>query len=366
MATARQQQAMNQLQPILQSVAQVVPENLVQKERLGTELCFDYIQPLLNEITNAAKRLLKLELEKVPHGLISQLVSPFQQIQSLINQIGTFTVSNGTGTRNQIGQSLEDHWNSIYMLVNVILSSQDEHLARNEIELLSTQLKTSVQLSSDAAEALRAKQVEMTRNLDAFLEEKSATFAKEGEAKLKAVEDALDAVRKVAAEAGVSQTARHFKDEAREHLITARFWLAALTIMVSVLISFSLFSNVILNWAGTPEPASDAANILQIRYLAQKGLIVFCLVFALIWSAKNYGASRHNYVVNKHRNNALGSFQAFAASAVDEQTKSAVLIQATQSIFSPQTSGYVKTDGENSPQGPIIEILRSIGASKDK
>ena len=100
-------------------------------------------------------------------------------------------------------------------------------------------------------------------------------------------------------------------------------------------------------------------------FLTQKGLIVFCLIFALIWAAKNYGATRHNYVVNKHHNNALGSFQAFATSAADAQTKSAVLIQATQSIFTPRASGYVKSDGENSPSSPIVEILRSTGVSKE-
>jgi hypothetical protein len=73
-------------------------------------------------------------------------------------------------------------------------------------------------------------------------------------------------------------------------------------------------------------------------------LIIFVLTFMMVWAAKNFNASVHNYVVNRHRRNALASFQAFVEGASSDEVKDAVLMQATSAIFTPQDSGYTKID----------------------
>ena len=368
MATARQQQQLNQLQPILNSIASYDPALLIQKERLGSDLCFEFLSPLLNEVVASVQKLLKLDLGKVPYGVLNQLQAPFQNISNTYAQIGAFSPAghgNAIAVRDNLALSLEDQWNGIYLTVSILLGAPGDENVRKEIEVLTTQIRTTTQLSSDALNALNTKKQEIEQTLESFLSSKAEEFTTIGEQKLRQVTGALDEVRKAAMEAGVSQRATYFKEEADEHLASARVWLVALIFLVVCLFFFSLFGTHVMSLAGVPEPASDASNILQIKYLIQKGMIVFGLLYGLMWASRNYGASRHNYVVNKHRSNALGSFQAFAASASDAETKSAVLIQATQSIFSPQASGYVKNDGDNSPTSPIIEILRSVG-SKEK
>jgi hypothetical protein len=79
---------------------------------------------------------------------------------------------------------------------------------------------------------------------------------------------------------------------------------------------------------------------------------------------RNYAASRHNLVVNRHRQNALSSFETFVKGAGDQQTKDAVLLQATQSIFVPQDSGFIRGESTPQPGSQIIEILRGIGGGK--
>lgn len=370
MASVRQKEQINQLIPVLSQIGKMRPEHIVQRERLGSELSFEFLLPLFIEICSSAEELQKFDLERIPHGVLQQIFSHFQQIHSLLQQIANFSPSqhgNAIQARDSYANSLEDQWNSVYLTVRTVLLAPQQDTSRKEFEMLASQIKASIQLSSEAADALRAKQVELEQNLSMFLNDKSLEFEREGENKLKLVSAALDEVRKAAAEAGVSQTAVHFKEEADEHLGAATWWLVALIAVTIALLFFSLFGNQILIWAGSPPPSSNADNFEHIRYFSQKGLIIFCLIFGLIWVARNYGASRHNYVVNKHRNNALGSFQAFVASATDDQTKNAVLIQATQSIFSPQPSGYVKTDGDNATNSPVLEIVRAVGGSpKDK
>jgi hypothetical protein len=368
MATTRQNQVISQLNPILKTIAEVEPASLVQKDRLGSEFSFEYLLPLLTEVCSTSLELLDADLQSVPYGVLQKLVAPFQQIQNALIGIRGFSSNQGNPiqARETLGNTLEDQWSLVYLSVKTIVQSPNEESVKKEFGVLTSQVDASIKLSSDAAESLRAKQKELEETLSHFLTRKSSEFEQEAQEKLKMVTAALEEVRKAAAEAGVSQTAVHFKEEAREHEKAAWFWLGGLIAVTVALLLFSLFANAILSWTGSPEPAAGSENIVHIRYLSQKGLIVFCLIFALIWAARNYGASRHNYVVNKHRNNALGSFQAFVTSATDEQTKNAVLIQATQSIFSPQPSGYVKTDGENAPNTPILEIVRAVGGTKEK
>lgn len=368
MATSRQSQFITPLLHALGPISQLDPASLVSEKKLGSDLSFEFLLPQFVETINAAKKLQTVDFEKIPYGHLSQLNSSFTQILSLLQQIAAFSPTshgNPLQAREALAQGLEDHWNSIYLIVRTILGNSDVESAKNEMDLILSQVKTSVQLSSDAAESLRAKQTEIDRNLDLFLKEKTETFEKEGAEKLELVNRALDEVRNAAAEAGVSQTSVHFKKEADEHFDSSVKWRNGLILIILLLILFSFFGTELLELTGTKIPDTTTDGVQLAIFLTQKGLIVFCLIFALIWAARNYGAARHNYVVNKHRNNALGSFQAFSTSAADSQTKSAVLIQATQSIFTPQASGYVKSDGENSPSSPIVEILRSTGVSKE-
>lgn len=364
MPSNRQNQYLPQLHQILGQVASISPESIVQREKLGSELSFEFILPQVVEIVSAARGLQKTNLDRVPFGILAAILGNFQQINQLFQQVISFSPAqhgNASQVRDSYAMGIEDQWNALYPQIRMILGSQDDDVAKNQVEALTAQVRTAVQLSSDAADSLRSKQQEIDHMLTKFLDERKETFDKEGAEKLAIIDRALNEVRNAAVEAGVSQTSKYFHDEASEHRRTSFAWLGATGLSIVLLVLFSLFGTSLLTYLGNPEPLAGAENLVHVRYLAQKGLIVFCLIFALILSAKNYGAARHNYVVNKHRNNALSSFQAFAASAADDQTKSAVLIQATQSIFSPQASGYVKTDGDNSPQTPVIEILRSVG-----
>ena len=93
-------------------------------------------------------------------------------------------------------------------------------------------------------------------------------------------------------------------------------------------------------------------------------LILSLLYFGMVWSSKNYLAHRHNVVVNKHRANALKTFQSFVEGAEgDSQTKNAVLIQATTAVFSPQKSGFLRKESDTQAPNRIIEILQNATSS---
>jgi hypothetical protein len=78
-------------------------------------------------------------------------------------------------------------------------------------------------------------------------------------------------------------------------------------------------------------------------------------------AAKNYRTHRHLVVVNQHRQSALRTFEAFIkAASGDDQTKNAVLLEATRCIFAPANTGYLGGEEEN-PSNRIIEIFKTVG-----
>lgn len=369
MASARQIQLINQLTPLMDAIVERNPALLVQKERLGAELSFESILDVLVDIVSSVSKLKATNLEAIPYPVLNQLMQAFQQLNQGLGQVSNFspTAPNALQVRDSIITNLENTWGGVYVSVRVVLdSSRGEDALKSEIGELASQSRMTLEKSSEALLTLESKKREVDEKLAAFMEEQSTAFEKKGAERLSLVNSALEEVRRAAAEAGVSQTSTHFVQEATEHARSSKGWLWATATTGIALLIFSIFGTLFMTWVGVSEPGSDAKDMVYFRYFAQKGLVVFCLFFALLWCARNFSAAKHNYIVNKHRSNALASFQAFATSAADEQTKSAVLVQATQSVFSPQPSGYIKNDGENSPTSPIVEILRSATSAKDK
>ena len=183
------------------------------------------------------------------------------------------------------------------------------------------------------------------------MEEKDALLAE--------MRTTLSTVKDLAAETGVTKHSDLFGKEAQDHLSAASRWLLA-----TGGFGFSMFlyaAYFIWNDAQTKVEANLYASI---NFLAPRLTILLVIGFALVWSARNYASSKHNQVVNRHRQNALNSFETFAKGAQDKETKNAVLLQATQSIFSPQDTAFSKNDPPTAPGAQIIEIVRGISGSK--
>ncbi|MBZ5671148.1 MAG: hypothetical protein LAO04_15645 [Acidobacteriia bacterium] len=161
----------------------------------------------------------------------------------------------------------------------------------------------------------------------------------------------------MAQESGVSQHAVHFKGEADRHEATAKQWLSATIWLAAVTLAFAIAFFVLYFTIGSTLTATQ-----NLQLAISKVIIIFILLSATFWVGRTYRAHRHNAVVNRHRQNALTTFRTFVEATGDEPTKNAVLLQATQCIFSPQQTGYVSSESEPGiPQ--VLEIVRTLGKS---
>ncbi|GAB1402311.1 hypothetical protein MASR1M68_12220 [Elusimicrobiota bacterium] len=72
----------------------------------------------------------------------------------------------------------------------------------------------------------------------------------------------------------------------------------------------------------------------MVQFTFSKIIIFSSLFFLLTLAFKSYKASKHNEILNKHRQNAITTFEKFVKSANDDKTKNAVLLQTVNAICS--------------------------------
>ena len=321
---------------LLNSILARTPESLIRKESLGTELSFENGLPYFSRVFSLVYALKNCDLSRVPHPLLAQIHSSLSEIDILIKEVENFSVastSNPAGTRD-----------------NFIIQFNEKYAGW--FNIMSPIIAFSVREGTDF-QALQKQANDFVNNIEKI--QKQAMEASEKQKK--ELDLILETVRRAAAEVGVSQHSTHFKDEASEYKIEARTWLKRAT-------GFAIGTGV---WGLgafyfmqiSPERLNDLSFI---QIMIARFSVLLILFISTIWCSKNYASACHNYVINKHRQNALSTFETFVKAVDDNdmQTKNAVLLQATQCIFSPQTTGFSDKGTDTESPTKIIEFVKDV------
>ncbi len=155
-------------------------------------------------------------------------------------------------------------------------------------------------------------------------------------------------MRTQAAESGVTQEAVHFSDEADRHEEGAVNWRRAIIAISLVIVAYAVASIFFID---PPEKVAEVIN-----FVANKLMIFGVLVYLLSVATKNYMSNMHNRTVNRHRKNALLTYNTLAAGALGDEVKDKILESASACIYSHQDTGYIK---QNSPSSinSVIEMM---------
>jgi len=328
----------NALLTTLRQLEALQPEKLRRLD-LAADLNFDRGTPYFEETWRLFRDLAQTPLDRASFSLLQRLSGVAQQSLGFLQQINAFNPTaygqNARPQRDALLQQVRDYYDNAF-----------EQVMQARAMLTNTSTDFA-QVATDAQRVL------------ARIDSLFSTKQEELNAKVAEATEALGAVRQLAAEAGVSQHALYFREEANEHRRAATRWLLATGGVALVTLGFGAWSYAYHLQAA---PILPAGALVQLTIAK---LIVFSvLVTALVWTGQVYRAHRHNYVVNKHRQNALSTFRAFAQAALDAQTKNVVLVQAMQSVFAPQETGFTgrTTEGTSSPQ--VLEFFRGVTPEK--
>ena len=168
------------------------------------------------------------------------------------------------------------------------------------------------------------------------------------------MDSALLSVRAAAAKAGVGQQSIAFEDQVREDAAIASRWLW--TVIGLGAISVVAVWNLLFAWA---PPTATTGEI--VREIGGRFAVLTLLAFALGFTVRQYMSSKHNETLNRHRQNALRTFETFVSAADDKEIKDAVLLEATRAIFAPQSSGFLRSGREPDSPSTMVEVIRRIG-----
>jgi len=173
----------------------------------------------------------------------------------------------------------------------------------------------------------------------------------------------LSSARTLSGKFIIEKYAEIFSRESRNFMYQAIGWLVLSIALLTTIVILGINNYNLLEPYLTRSAQGKADEInstILLQLTINKILIASCLFFGLSITVKNYRWSRHNQTVNKHRQNAISTFEAYLESfKPDDQTRNAMLMEVARTIFGSQNTGFVDKDSEDSPT-QIFEIFKPL------
>ena len=337
MATIEQENAeKTRLDAALENLTSIDPKSLVRREELGADLHFEAGLPFFSRTLKLFNDLKNCSLDGISHNAVKQLADSAEKASNEFKEIRDFSIQkhpqNAIDIRNQSIDKIRNQYDNYYNIItpNIAYSVRKG----TDFELLENQARSTIKTINKFKD-------EYLQGMDKLRSES---------------QEILESMRRAAAEAGVSQHAIYFSEEADVQGKAAKLWLVVTAIFGFATLAFAVYSAWFYSRADVTFSTAQSIQIAIAKVIAFS-----VLYFSMIWSGRNYRAHRHNNIVNKHRQNALSTFQAFVKATEDDATKNAVLIRATEAIFSPEVTGYLSREPEpKSGTSQILEVVRGV------
>ncbi len=310
-----------QLRAALDTIVQTDPEDYSRISRDGHSLDLSTCVPIVARLVSVFGKVRDSDINVVPEAVRQGLASAIRDTQDEFRRIRDLDPQRQS--RDQVASDLDGVYARAYENLAPILA----HVGTDPAGFDELRRQADARLADITAAEDRIKGME-------------------GQAA-----EALVQIKGAAAEAGVSQHAIIFGEVADRHSKASRWWLGISAALASV----TLF----LAWQMTNQIA-DRTVPGAIQFVAARLILFGVLSYALVSSIRTYRAESHNRVVNAHRHHALSTFETFTAASSDEATKNAVLMQATQCIFSHRPSGFGQRDEDATAQAQVMGLTSQV------
>lgn len=305
------------------------PTTLVKHKDWGA-INFEICRPEIERVYQALNQFKLLPVELLPDQQIQQIINALKPFKETLLAIKGFKIEVGSPTAErdnlsaQIKAQADTFFNASHLYIPY-LAYQKGDVQRNISELTRS--------VEDAAKLVENTKIAITNRHNEM-------------------EGIISAAREASASVGVAHFSADFQSESNALESSAKNWLIATALAAGI--TFAVAIGVLFI---TVEKDATAGQVLQL--FTSKVVILGLLITATVWCGRMYKAAKHQSSVNKHRSNALRTFQAFTRAASDDGIRDAVLMETTKSIFAITPSGYL--DGESLPDGgaKVVEVVRN-------
>ena len=212
-------------------------------------------------------------------------------------------------------------------------------------------------ISKDLASSDISKQKLKACNLDTTKATEELSEAKE----------AISQHAKFSAERAVTLSGKSFEKEAKKNETASQLYGIALFLFAFLACGIAV---VFFNF-------NDNIEVKNIPELLIKGnilnkIFIFTILLLLVSVLKtNHLSLKHQYSLNKHRQNALNSHKTIlnaiqkTKDESDSKIANAILLELTKAMFAPQETGFIKNQKDSSSGNQIVDISRSAFKNHD-
>lgn len=323
----------------LRRIQQFEPKTLAREDELGNKLNFAEAVEPAGAVIELFRQLPTTALKGFPVSKLSEIQGQADSFFNQLSEITKFdpTVADAFNVRNATIRNIQNQYDHYFNVLSPYIAYAASR--ERDFEAMEREARASLQKISDHAAEVTSE-LEQQKQVGALI---------------------LDEVRKVAAEQGVSQQAIYFQKESELHDTQAETWK---TITIGTAVALGLFaaaSVFVHKW--TFLAPTDTYTGLQLAL--SKGLVFLVIAYFLLLSSRNFLAHKHNAIVNRHRQNALLTFNAIVNAAGQAEARDIVLSYASACIFAPQDTGYTKTSGGGGADVPtnIIQTVPKLTSS---
>ncbi len=309
-------------------------ERLVSRPEWGAisfKDCRDLFDDRLTLVRPLADLPIRL-LPEAPAKAIADRVGAYAEHLKAIHEFRIDVVGDPNERRNTLANATRGHIDQIYSAVSphaAFLALQRGDIDKSVRDLASAR-REAEQMVSEGREHLKTQLAE----IDAIMTQ----------------------AREAAATAGVGHFSADFDREVKRLEKAAGVWLVAAGVfgLATATLAFaSLFHP-------TLQLAADATYAQITQFTVGKLVLLGLFVSSTFWCTRMFRASKHQAATNRHRANALKTFQAFVKAAADDASRDAVLMETTRSIFAIAPSGYLGEPDASANDGmKIVELIRN-------
>ena len=315
----------------LKTVLEYNEVELINRSEWG-EINFMTAKADIKDALSLSQDLIYMPLEHLTDRTIKEIHGSIPRVASSLTQINDFSITSGG--------SPSDNRDS--------LCSQLHEAVDNFRDYTSSQIPYLMYMRGDVGENIDKLQQKISQGQDLYNEANTWIEDKKAE-----IEKIGIVARLAAASAGVGIFTDEFDREAERLQARSKHWLystSGLAVATVVVAFLSYF------W---PSVSSDAGISETLRNLVSKAAVVVVLFTGAVWCGRIYRALVHQATVNRHRALSLKTFQAFVEATDDKYVKDAILMAATNSVFSNVPTGLVEERKNHDSGVNFVEFGRS-------
>lgn len=316
-----EEQEFSEIELKIEQLKRLDMNDYAREKELGSTYTF---APIIPELVKVQDFFLKIPLSKIedlPNAHTHLIVKNVDNFIQWLSRIKTFNAGSNNAIRERnaiienINRLYQGIFGELYPIVNYL---KVENLNVTEIE-------------TEAQRVLKET------------EKRNAALIREISDQSEKADQIVQSIQQTAAKAGVSKEAEHFLIASNEHKTIAKRWLIA-SVCLSVLV---LLTGGLYIWLGYSQSGKGANLSDAMQLIFAKGVVIGIEVTLVLACIKNYMASRHNQVVNKHRYNALLTYKAFAEATDNIDKKDTILSHAAVCIYGARDTGFSKGANQN-------------------